>query len=123
MPNWPPRQAESCRRRAARRNHLDPLPSTRPTPTKISPPPGSFRYAPCVLLALLLLLGEALPGHSRIEAAALEGVDASCPGQRVSVDPDLTRACQQFTEAVRDGRAPVSGPAVSFFASLESYEP
>jgi len=76
-----------------------------------------------VLLALLLLLAEALPRQSQIETAALEGVSASCPGHRVTLDPDLTRACQAYAAAVREGRAPVSGPAASFFASLETYEP
>jgi len=76
-----------------------------------------------VLLALLLLLAEALPPQSQIEAAALEGVNASCPGRRVVLDRDLSRACRAYVAAVRDGRAPVSGPAASFFASLEAYEP
>ena len=76
-----------------------------------------------MLLALLLLLAEALPAQSRIEATALEAIAASCPRRKVSVDPDLTRACRAYVAAVRDRRAPVGGPAASFFASLESYEP
>jgi uncharacterized protein YkwD len=76
-----------------------------------------------VLLALLLLLADALPAQSRIEASALEGIAGSCPGRKVTIDPDLTRACRAYTAAVEDQRAPVSGPAASFFASLESYEP
>ena len=76
-----------------------------------------------MLLALLLLLAEALPAQSQIETTALEAIAASCPGARVLVDPDLTRACRAYTAAVREGRAPVGGPAASFFASLESYEP
>lgn len=74
-------------------------------------------------LALLLLLAEALPAQSQIEAAALDGIAGSCPRRKVSIDPDLTRACRAYTKAVQDRRAPVSGPAASFFASLESYEP
>jgi uncharacterized protein YkwD len=76
-----------------------------------------------VVLALLLLLADALPAQSRLEASVLEGVQGSCPGRTVTVDPDLTRACQAFVAAVRGGRAPVTGPAASFYASLESYEP
>jgi uncharacterized protein YkwD len=76
-----------------------------------------------VLLALLLLLAEALPAQSQIEAAALDGIAGSCPRRKVALDPDLTRACRAYAQAVRDRRAPVSGPAASFFASLESYEP
>jgi uncharacterized protein YkwD len=76
-----------------------------------------------VLLALLLLLAEALPSQSQLEVAALDGIAGSCPGRKVAIDPDLTRACRAYTAAVQAGRAPVSGPAVSFFASLESYEP
>src|SRR5712664_4408352 len=99
-----------------------------PTSTR---PPGSNSRAPLprsatlenVLLALLLLLADALPAHSRIEASVLEGISGSCPGQKVAIDPDLTRACRAYTAAVQDRRAPVSGPAVSFYASLESYEP
>ena len=74
-------------------------------------------------LALLLVLAEALPAQSQIEAAVMEGIAGSCPEGKVAIDADLTRACRAFTAAVRDGRAPVSGPAASFFASLESYEP
>ncbi len=76
-----------------------------------------------MLLALLLLLADALPGQSRLEAAALDGIAGSCPGRKVSIDRDLTRACQAYTAAVKAGMAPVSGPAVAFYASLESYEP
>jgi uncharacterized protein YkwD len=82
-----------------------------------------FRYAPSVLLALLLLLADALPAQPQLEASALEGIAGSCPGTKASIDADLTRACRAFTAAVRAGRAPVSGPAASFYASLESYEP
>jgi uncharacterized protein YkwD len=76
-----------------------------------------------VLLALLLLLADALPAQSRLEAAVLDGIAGSCPGRKVAIDPDLTRACRAFTAAVRAGRGPITGPAASFFASLESYEP
>ena len=76
-----------------------------------------------MLLALLLLLAEALPAQSRLEASVLDGIAGSCPGRSVAIDADLTRACRAFAAAVQAGRAPVSGPAASFFASLESYEP
>jgi uncharacterized protein YkwD len=76
-----------------------------------------------VLLALLLLLAEALPAQSRLEASVLDGIAGSCPGRNVSIDADLTRGCRAFAAAVQAGRAPVTGPAASFFASIESYEP
>ena len=76
-----------------------------------------------MLLALLVLLAGALPAQARLEAAALDGIAGSCPGRKVAIDPDLTRACRAYAAAVRAGKAPVSGPAASFFASLESYEP
>src|SRR3989442_15573536 len=44
------------------------------------------------------------------------------PWTERAIDADLTRACRAFAAAVQAGRAPVSGPAASFFASLESYE-
>lgn len=91
--------------------------------TKISPRTSPLRYAVTVLLALLLLLAEALPAQSRIEATALEAIAASCSGRKVAIDGDLSRACQAYVAAVRDRQAPVGGPAASFFASLESYEP
>jgi uncharacterized protein YkwD len=75
------------------------------------------------LAVLFLLAADAVPVQSRLEAAALEGIAGSCPGHRVAIDPDLTRACRSYTAAVEAGTAPVSGPAASFFASLESYEP
>src|SRR5204863_17593 len=86
-------------------------------------PPGRFRYAGAVLLAILLLLADALPAQSRLEGSVLDGIAGSCPGRRVAIDPDLTRACRAFTAAVQGGRAPITGPSASFFASLESYEP
>src|ERR1700730_14472608 len=112
-----------CLRPRANRNHTSGLTSTRAARIEFSRAPASFRYAGNVLLALLLLLADALPAHSRIEASVLEGISGSCPGRRVAIDPDLTRACRAYTAAVQDRRAPVSGPAASFYASLESYEP
>src|SRR5205823_10278658 len=90
---------------------------------EFSRPPGSFRYAGCVLLTLLLLLADALPAQSRLEGSVLDGIGGSCPGRKVAIDPDLTRACRAFAAAVQARRAPISGPSASFFASLESYEP
>jgi uncharacterized protein YkwD len=90
---------------------------------EFSRPPRAFRYAGRVLLALLVLLADALPAQARLEASVLDGIAGSCPGRKVAIDPDLTRACRAFAAAVHAGRAPITGPAASFFASLESYEP
>jgi len=76
-----------------------------------------------MLLALFFLLTDALPDQPRIEAALLEAIAGSCPGRKVAVDRDLTRACQQYAKAVTEGRLSVSGSAVAFYASLESSEP
>ncbi|HET7785240.1 MAG TPA: CAP domain-containing protein [Myxococcales bacterium] len=76
-----------------------------------------------MLLALLLVAAEALPPQARLERSLLEAVTGLCGSLRVTVDRDLTRACQDYAGAVRTGRAKVSGPAVAFFASLESAEP
>jgi len=73
------------------------------------------------MLAALLVAQAALPPQARLEAAALEAVAASCPGQRISIAQDLTRACRAFAAAVQAQRSPVSGSAASF--SLESSEP
>src|SRR5438128_12604449 len=116
-------KVKSCRRRRAR--------GIPPGPGEVHPsaaaeffrPPGRFRYAGAVLLAILLLLADALPAQSRLEGSVLDGIAGSCPGRRVAIDPDLTRACRAFTAAVQGGRAPITGPSASFFASLESYEP
>jgi len=76
-----------------------------------------------MLFLLALLAAEALPSQVQMESALREAVSAACPKSHVALDPDLTRACQSYVSAVADGRASVSGNAVSFFASLESYEP
>lgn len=76
-----------------------------------------------MLLALFLLLTDALPVQPQLEAALLDAIGGSCPGQKVSLDRDLTRACQSYAGAAAAGRAPISGTAVSFYASLESSEP
>ena len=76
-----------------------------------------------MLLALFLLLTDALPVQPQLEAALLEAVAGSCPGHKVAIDRDLTRACQSYTAAVAAGKAPISGTAVSFYAALESSEP
>lgn len=75
------------------------------------------------MIAALLLLADVVPAQSRLEAAAIEGIAGSCPGHKVSIDADLTRACRAYTGAVKAGVAPVSGHAAAFYASLESYEP
>lgn len=68
-----------------------------------------------MFLALLLA--------ASIDAALLEAAAGSCPGHKVLIDRDLTRACQDYTSAAGSGKAPLSGVAVAFFASLESSEP
>ena len=75
-----------------------------------------------MLLALALLLADPLPSQPQLEAAAREAVAGSC-GRKVSIDRDLTRACHDYTAAARSGKAPLSGGAVSFYASLDSAEP
>src|SRR5450432_1615758 len=76
------------------------------------------------MLALLVLLAaNSLPSQTQMESALSEAVAAACPKNRVLLDADLTRACQSYVSAVAAGRAPISGNAVSFFASIESYEP
>lgn len=84
---------------------------------------GGSGNVQAVLVVMAILLAEAVPGQARLEAAVLDGIGGSCPGQKVAVDPDLTRACRAYTAAVKAGLAKVSGPAASFYASLESYEP
>ena len=76
-----------------------------------------------MLLALFLLLTDALPVQPQLEAALLDAIAGSCPRHKVALDRDLTRACQAYASAAAAGRAPVSGTAVSFYASLESAEP
>jgi hypothetical protein len=76
------------------------------------------------MLALLVLLAaNALPSQAQMDLALREAVSAACPRSHVELDADLTRACQSYVKAASEGRAPISGNAVSFFASLESYEP
>jgi uncharacterized protein YkwD len=76
-----------------------------------------------MLLLLALLAAEALPSQAQMESALREAMSAACPRTHVVFDPDLTRACQSFLSAVEGGRATVSSDALSFFASIESYEP
>ena len=76
-----------------------------------------------MLLALFLLVTSALPLQPQLEAALLDAVAESCPGSKVAIDRDLTRACQSYAAAAGSGKAPISGTAVSFYASLESAEP
>src|SRR5438067_13395830 len=55
-------------------------------------PPGRFRYAGAVLLAILLLLADALPAPSRLARSVLAGIAGSGPGPTVAIDADPTRA-------------------------------
>jgi uncharacterized protein YkwD len=73
------------------------------------------------VLLLALLLG--LPSQIDLEKSLYEAIAAACPGRKVAVDRDLTRACRAYTAAASSGKAPLSGPAISFYASLESSEP
>jgi methylenetetrahydrofolate dehydrogenase (NADP+)/methenyltetrahydrofolate cyclohydrolase len=65
----------------------------------------------------------AVPDQRALENALREAVAASCGSMAFATDPDLTRAAQRFVAAAQAGRAPVSGPALAFYAALESYEP
>jgi len=76
-----------------------------------------------VLVALLLVAAGALPSQAQLEGAALEAIVGSCGERKASIDRDLTRACRSYTAAAAAGRASVNGPAVSFYASIESAEP
>ena len=76
-----------------------------------------------MLLALLLVAAQALPSPARLEGSMLEAVTSLCGTRKVTVARDLSRACRAYVAAAGAGRASVSGPAVAFFASLESAEP
>jgi uncharacterized protein YkwD len=76
-----------------------------------------------MLFLLALLASDLLPPQAQLEAALRESIAAACPKSRVILDADLTRACQTYVGAAAEGRVPVSGSAVSYYASLESYEP
>jgi uncharacterized protein YkwD len=73
--------------------------------------------------ALPLAAGDAVPEQRVLEHALRESVAVACPKAALAIDPDLTRAALAFVTAVRAGRAPVSGPALAFYAAIESYEP
>ena len=77
-----------------------------------------------ILLAALPFAGrDGLPEQRALERALREAVAAACPSATLAIDPDLTRAALAFVNAVRAGRAPVSGSALAFYAAIESYEP
>jgi uncharacterized protein YkwD len=91
--------------------------------------PGSV-YLACVTLPagplLALLLGTAqpsVPAQGALEAALREAVAASCPGAKIALDADLTRAAQRYGQAVREGRAQPGGADLAFFAGLETADP
>ena len=75
------------------------------------------------MLLALLLIADALPSQTRLEAAVREALAGSCPGAAVAIDPDLTRGCRAYVDAAAAGRSKVSGSAASFYASLQSIEP
>ena len=75
------------------------------------------------LLALPLQARADLPDQSALEAALRERIAASCAGVTAAVDPDLTRAAQDFVRAAQAGRAPILGSSLLFYAALESIEP
>jgi len=75
---------------------------------------------------LALILGTAqpsVPAQAALEAALREAVAASCPGAKIALDGDLTRAARRYGQAVREGRAQTGGTDLSFFASLEAADP
>ena len=74
------------------------------------------------MLLLLALLAQ-LPSQAQLESALREAISATCPGSRVRLDADLTRACQDYVAATASGRIPPSPDAAGFYASLQSYEP
>src|SRR5262249_13162565 len=76
-----------------------------------------------MLFLLALLAAEGLPAQPQLDAALREAVTAACPTVRLTVDPDLTRACPAYVGSVSAGGAPAAGRGASFFASIESYEP
>jgi uncharacterized protein YkwD len=76
-----------------------------------------------IVAALPFFGRSALPDQRALEKALRESVAVACPSTALVIDPDLTRAALEFANAVRAGRAPVSGPALAFFAGIESYEP
>lgn len=63
------------------------------------------------------------PPPEALGRALLEAVAASCPGARVSLDADLTRAAQRFGQAVRAGRARADGEDLAFFAGVDAPDP
>ena len=76
-----------------------------------------------VVAALPFTNSAALPDQRALEKALREAAAVACPSAALAIDADLTRAAQQFVAAAKAGRAPVSGPALAFYAALESYEP
>ena len=75
------------------------------------------------LLALALPARANLPERRALEAALRESISASCAGVTVAIDPDLTRAAEQFVRGAQAGRAPILGSSLMFYAALESIEP
>ena len=77
-----------------------------------------------VLVGALPFTGRAaLPDQRALEKALREAAAVACPATALAIDADLTRAAQAFVSAARSDRAPVTGPALAFYATLESYEP
>jgi uncharacterized protein YkwD len=64
-----------------------------------------------------------VPEQRALERALREATAVACPAATLAVDPDLTRAAAAFVAATRTGRAPPTGPALAFYAALETYEP
>src|SRR5438067_795342 len=72
---------------------------------------------------LALLVCAAVPPERALEQALRETAAASCPGRRIEMDRDLTRAARSFVAAVQEGRSPLVASALSFYAGLESTVP
>src|SRR5947209_1592086 len=72
---------------------------------------------------IALFLAAAVPAGHALEHALREAVAVSCPGKRIEIDPDLTRAARSFIAAVQQKRAPLVASALSFYAGIESAAP
>lgn len=66
---------------------------------------------------------EGLSPPAALERALREAAEASCPGLTLVFDKDLARAARAYAGAVRAGRVEVTGQALAFIASLETFDP
>ena len=85
-----------------------------------------FNFAALLLVASALQTStdeDALPSQPALERALHDSVRGSCPSLKYQIDPALAKAAQGFASAVEAGKAPPSGAALGFYASIESAEP